>query len=482
MKRFMPVLLSSSALGLVLLGAAAPDSILPDTAPGRRARAYFEAFNSGREEAMGAFLEANVAPRSLAERPVAERLSTYRRMRDEHRSLTPLRLLDSGDDHIHLLVRTRLDRTLDLTFLFEPKEPHGLLGLRVLDTGPGEGEDPAAGEPVSPLTEEQAVESWRARLDSLSRAGRFAGAVLLVKQGRPLFKAAYGEAVRERHLPNRTDTRFNLGSINKIFTKLAIAQLVERGKVGLDDRIDRHLPDYPKEVASRVTVGHLLAHRSGIGDIFGDAYDRMNRSRLRKVSDWIPLFRDLPLAFEPGSREEYSNGGYVLLGAIVERASGEDYYDYVRRHIYRPLGMKDTDHYASDGRTPNLASGYTRERLPGVEPGASGWTDNARTRPFRGSPAGGGYSTLDDLLRFTEAMRASKLLEPGTLDQFPEFRASPNGEVGLGIAGGAPGINAAVEAVGPYTIIVLANLDPPAAQEPTRWLSRRLPSHGTRRE
>ncbi|MCI0549015.1 MAG: serine hydrolase, partial [Candidatus Rokubacteria bacterium] len=224
-----------------------------------------------------------------------------------------------------------------------------------------------------------------------------------------------------------------------------------------------------------MTVRHLLEHRGGIGDIFGEAYERTDKSKLRDVSDWIPLFRDKPLAFEPGERQQYSNGGYVLLGAIVERASGENYYDYVRRHIYRPLGMRDTDHFASDGKTPDLAVGYTRQ-APGDGTDAAGWADSAPTRPWRGSPAGGGYSTLGDLLRFVQAMRTSKLLKPETVTpEFRELRADESGNLGLGIGGGAPGINAAVEAIGPYTIVVLANLDPPAAAVPASWLAERLP-------
>src|SRR5262249_25893342 len=153
------------------------------------------------------------------------------------------------------------------------------------------------------------------------------------------------------------------------------------------------------------------------------------RSRLHRVSDWIPLFRDVPLAFEPGTREQYSNGGYVLLGAIVERASGEDYYEYMRRNIYGPLGMKDTDTFASDGRTPNLAAGYTHDLTPAQ--GGGGWSDNAPTRPWRGSPAGGGYSTLADLMRFVLAMRSGKLLKPETLERdFPEWQPGPKGEIG----------------------------------------------------
>src|SRR5207249_800842 len=114
-------------------------------------------------------------------------------------------------------------------------------------------------------------------------------------------------------------------------------------------------------VASKVTVRELLDHRGGIADMFGESYERADRSKLRAVADWIALFRDKPLRFEPGTREAYSNGGYVLLGAIVERASGEDYFDYVRRHIFAPLGMNDTDHYANDEQVPNRAEGYTRQ-------------------------------------------------------------------------------------------------------------------------
>src|SRR5206468_12782832 len=146
-------------------------------------------------------------------------------------------------------------------------------------------------------------------------------------------------------------------------------------------------------------------HRGGIGDVFGDAYDRADTARLRRVADWIPLFRDQPLAFEPGTRQQYSNGGYVLLGAIVEKVSGEDYYDYMRHHVYGPLGLRNTDHYAKDDHVANLANGYTRHRDPEVVIGADGLGNNDPTRPMRGSPAGGGYSTLADLLAFTQALR-----------------------------------------------------------------------------
>jgi D-alanyl-D-alanine carboxypeptidase len=467
--------LGALVLGLAVAPPARPASAadrLPDTEAGRRAQRYLEAFNSGRDEAMRAFLEANVSKTELARRPIEERLGVFHQMRDERGTLTVARLLDSRDNQLRVLARDARGGTLDMTFLFEAAPPHTLLGLRVMDQGPG---DPGTEGPPTPMPDDQAVRVWSAYLDSLAAVDAFSGAVLVTRGDEELFRAAYGLASRAKRIPNRTDTRFNLGSINKIFTQLAIAQLVEQGKVKLDDPIERYLPEYPKAVASKVTVRQLLEHRGGIGDIFGEPYARADRSRLRSVSDWIPLFRDKPPAFEPGTRQEYSNGGYVLLGAIVEKASGEDYYDYVRRHVYEPLGMKHTDHYAEDSQPDNLAAGYTRDPAARAARDPAGLADNRTTRPMRGSPAGGGYSTLDDLLAFARAVRAGKLVRPETLNDFPDLGPGPGGEVGLGIAGGAPGINALLEMLGPYTIIVLTNLDPPAAVSAGAKLRRMLP-------
>lgn len=475
MKRFIGlVLLITATLGIAPRAGIA--DVLPGSEAGKRAAAWFEAFRAG-EDAMRRYIETHVGKEDLARRSLDERLAVYRDMRSEHRSLTPERLVAERDGELQVIVRTGTGGRLDLTFLFDPAPPHGLRGLRVMDTGPagpgGAGED----LPAQPLPDDQAVAAWGAYLDSLAQADLFSGAALLVKGEETLFRQAYGNASRVDRTPNRTDTKFNLGSINKIFTRLAIAQLVAQGKVNLDETIDRWLPDYPRAVASRVTVRHLLEHKGGIGDIFGESYRRADRRALRKVSDWIPLFRDKPLAFEPGTSQQYSNGGYVLLGAIVEKASGEDYYDYIRRHVTGPLGMKDTDHFADDARTPNLATGYTRQRDAGGTPDAAGLAPNHGSRPMRGSPAGGGYSTLDDLLRFTRAIRAGRLVPESLAKDFPDLR--PQGQPGIGFGGGAPGINASVELNGPYTIIVLANLDPPAAGGAAQRLRSWLPRFGS---
>ena len=287
-------------------------------------------------------------------------------------------------------------------------------------------------------------------LDSLAALDQFAGVVVLAKDGAPVFEHAYGMADREARRPNDGETAFNLGSINKIFTQIAVRQLAAAGKLDLDSTLAHYWPDYPNaDVARRVTIRQLLQHRSGIGGNIFSAPAGGTRHDVRRLSDYLPLFVHEPLQFEPGSKDQYSNAGYVVLGLLMERLSGENYYDYVRRHLYEPAGMTRTAHWAIDSLPPNTAVGYTHHDSTGAP---TPLHRNSDLMPGRGSSAGGGYSTAHDLLRFIQALRA---------------RHIPDGPPpGLGIAGGAPGLNAAVEGdlPGGYDLIVLANLDPPAAE------------------
>jgi CubicO group peptidase (beta-lactamase class C family) len=288
-------------------------------------------------------------------------------------------------------------------------------------------------------------------LDSLSALDRFSGVVLLARDGARVFERAYGMADREARRPNDLETAFNLGSINKVFTTIAIRQLAAAGKLDIDSTLARSWPDYPNpDVARRVTIRQLLQHRSGIGgNIFG-VPPGGSRSDVRRLRDYLPLFVNEPLQFEPGSRSQYSNAGYIVLGMLIERLSGEDYYDYVRTHIYAPAGMTRTAHWAVDSLPANAALGYTTQTADRTT--SSGLRRNSDLLPGRGSSAGGGYSTAHDLLRLLQALRAGRI------------PAGP--PPGLGVAGGAPGINTTVEGdlPGGYDLIVLANLDPPAAE------------------
>jgi CubicO group peptidase (beta-lactamase class C family) len=287
-------------------------------------------------------------------------------------------------------------------------------------------------------------------------------------------------------VPNRPDTKFNLGSMNKMFTSVAIAQLVEAGKLSYQDTLAKVLPEYPnKQVAETVTIHQLLTHTAGLGDFFDNPEFRPHRERYRNPRDYFPLFANNPLRFAPGSRFGYSNAGFIVLGAVVEKVSGESYFDYVRAHILRPAGMLNTDSYELTEVVPNLAVGYGRfEDDPmGIDPRRS----NIAFLPWRGSPAGGGYSTAPDLLRFAEALRTNKLVNA----QLTELITSPktpmtgaprpakyaygfaieevSGKEIRGHSGGGSnsGINSSMEIFwdGSYTVIVLGNYDAPAAEE-----------------
>ncbi len=315
--------------------------------------------------------------------------------------------------------------------------------------------------PPSPIPEAELTRRLDALLDSLRRRDEFSGVVVLAREGRPVIQRAIGMADREARRPNTFETAFNLGSINKLFTQIAIRQLEAQGKIALDSTLAAYWPDYPNaEVARRVTIRQLLRHTSGIGgNVFADPAGGTRRD-LRRLADFLPLFVREPLQFEPGTRNAYSNAGYVVLGLLVERLSGESYYDYVERHIYRPAGMTRTAHYAVDSLPPNTAVGYTRgnEDAPPSTPRHR----NSDELPGRGSSAGGGYSTAADLIRFIAALRAGRI------------PAGP--PAGVGMAGGSGGLNGVMEGdlPGGYDLIVLANLDPPAAERVAETIRRWL--------
>ena len=342
---------------------------------------------------------------------------------------------------------------------------------------------PPPGTPgATPLSDPELAHWLEGYLSRLAAADVFSGSVLVAKNGRPFFQKAYGLASQSFKVPNRVDTKFNLGSMNKMFTAVAIAQLVEQGKLSFADTIGKVLPDYPnREVAEKVQIHHLLTHTSGLGDYFTPTFFESSRERFRTVKDYLPLFVNQPLKFQPGERWSYSNAGFMLLGAVIEKVSGQDYFTYVREHIYKPAGMTDTDAFDLDHDTPNLALGYTNQDTNGrFVPGPR--SNNLYLHVIKGGPAGGGFSTAPDLLKFSNALLANKLvsakytelLTSGKVDTAPNekygygfFCSTINGKRIVGHAGGFLGINSQLDIhldTG-YTIVVMSNYDPPIAQQ-----------------
>jgi CubicO group peptidase (beta-lactamase class C family) len=273
--------------------------------------------------------------------------------------------------------------------------------------------------------------------------------------------------------------------MNKMFTAVATLRLVEAGKIALDDPMGKHLTDYPnKDVASKVTIRHLLSHRGGTGDIFGPAFAE-NRLTLKEHSDYLKLYGGRALGHEPDAEFRYSNYGFVLLGAIIERVGGMSYYDYVQRNVFEPAGMRNTGSLAETDTVPNRSIGYIKRD--------GALTANTDTLPWRGTAAGGGYSTVGDLFKFAQALQNGKLISKATLADattgHSKMGATARYGYGFGVLGegplqfyghngGAPGMNGDLRIYPQlgYVVVSLSNFDPPAASRLAEFIANRLPA------
>ena len=346
----------------------------------------------------------------------------------------------------------------------EAAAPHLITGV-----GLGPAKPPAGTGSTGPLTNKQIAQELEGMIKKLVAADLFSGTVLLARDGVPIFSGAYGVANKDFNVPNRLDTKFNLGSMNKMFTGVAIMQLVERGQLSLEDPLAKFLPDFPDpEAAKKIRIKHLLTHTAGLGGYFSKRFWESSRDLYRTVDDMIKLAAaDEKLLFEPGARWQYSNTGMLVLGKVVEKVSGQSYYDYVRENIYRPAGMVNTDCYELDKVTPNLAIGYDKDF---TDSGVI-FRNNIFSHVLRGGPQGGGYSTAEDLLKFERALRGNKLLKTESvklmLSAKPELN-SPNYGFGfqvdtekqlVGHGGGFRGISSNLDIFlgNGYTAIFMSN-------------------------
>ena len=339
------------------------------------------------------------------------------------------------------------------------------------------------------LSDAELVKQLGPQLQQWTAQDNFSGTVLIAKNDQVLFENAYGLADRVTKRANDIDTRFMLGSMNKMFTSVAIAQLVQAGKLKYSDSLAQVLPEYPdKEAAQKITVHHLLTHTSGLGDYFGPQYDA-KKADLHSLWDYVPLFAGKPLKFEPGKGWAYSNAGMLVAGLIVEKLSGENYYEYVDRHIFKPAGMEHTAWFKRDeiksGAATDHALGYTNRE--GTE-----WAYNYDTLGYRGTSAGGASSNVRDLLKFHQALLSGRLVSPALVETITTGKVETgrpgdkyaygfmeNAEAGhrwFGHGGGAPGMNADFRIIpdAGYTVIVLSNMDPPVAQRVSDWVMARL--------
>ncbi|MDX1666126.1 MAG: serine hydrolase, partial [Saprospiraceae bacterium] len=452
-------------------------SQLRESPAGSKVIQYLELYNSGDtlDEAVVArlFSErliAKYSPEALAgimedARQRDGKLELYEAVREEiFRYQLLCRSLSAGD-------------WLQLTFDLEKQPPYRIDGIGISGAGTGPEEkspiySPDAQEGFQPSDIEWvSTGQMAARAAEIAREyeemGWFSGVILMAKGGDPFFLDAFGYADLKAEQPNRTDTKFRIGSINKDFTAVLVLRAARKGILSLDDKLARFDLGFPREIALKVTVRQLLSHSAGFGDIFIPEY--LNDIRAYKdIDDILPLLRDKPLLFEPGTDTRYSNYGYILLGAILEKASGKQFARLLQEEIYEPIGLEST-HYDIAENIPGEAQSYRFT--------PSGEKVDVTARLEYCTPDGGMYATAEDLLTFFQALFFSdKLLTEGEKTLFVnDFQTSgqawekirSNPRAGAGYAGGGPGVNAVagIAFKDEYITIILANTDQQVAEE-----------------
>ena len=365
--------------------------------------------------------------------------------------------------------------TFTLTMDANGQVSKSVFGLRVIQRG-----DEFA---IPRLGQTEALNAVADRAGALAANDKFSGAYLIAQDGKILAAKAYGWSNREMKTPNTLETKFRMGSMNKMFTAVAILQLVAAGRISLEGTVGEYLPDYPnKDIATKVTIRELLDHTGGTGDFFGPEF-RANRLSLKTHADYVVLFGTRAPLFEPGTKDAYSNYGFLLLGNIIERVSGVSYYDYLAKNVFEPAGMADTASLPEEQPVSGRALAYMSQK--------GSWVSAADSLPYRGTSAGGGYTTVGDLLKFAQALQDEKLIPKRLLNDAttPHNHAGDYG-YGFGMSGqgtllqhyghngGAPGMNGdlIVFPALKRVVVVLSNFGPPVAQNLADFYANRMPS------
>jgi D-alanyl-D-alanine carboxypeptidase len=459
------------------------------TAGVKRVKEIIEVLNTGDYATIRAYLEAN-SVHTVAYNPPTQKtlpwekqalrqiLDQYRRSRgvDLVRVATAFSHRDVVLPDVVGVVRNRLTGDEEyLAVAVEPQPPHRIIWLPNLPAAVVAtlGLKRAASVAV---TEQERLEELGSYLKRMGDAGVFSGAVVIARDGKPVLAQAYGDANREKDIPNTVNTPFLMASMTKLFTGLAIGQLVEQGKVGYDDPLSKFLPDFPDaESAKKIRIKHLLSHTAGLGDGIPPRENPDWHDARTTVKALVDGFERKPPAFEPGTKWAYSNMSFVLLGRVIELVTGQDYYDYMQKHVFGPAG-------ATSASFPMLPRSGVAV-VPMAYPYDVSW-DDKNARPYvenylgkhgrRGSPAGGSIVSALDLIKLADAMKAGRVVKPETF----RLHSSPKPELGSPNYGygfitgpylGRPFVGHNGRAFGhctdfgelrdtPYTIIVLANL------------------------
>jgi len=349
-------------------------------------------------------------------------------------------------------------------------------GKRLLDVRWLQAAAPASER--APQNEQEYESELDGFLTRFSRQPGFSGAVLVARRGQVIFEKAYGQAQREPEIPNRVTTRFNIASVEKLFTAVVVFELIEEHKLALGAKICDYLPNYPLKEACPITIDQLLTHTSGLGDVMSPRLMHA-LDRFKNPQDYIDTFGNDPLVFKPGKRWAYSNFGYAVLGRIVEVVERKPFAEVITQRIYEKANMKDSTHLAN---AAGVAVPYAFLMPNGRGKLEYGPERDARQFLPRPSPFCCSFTTVRDLYEFSQALLAGRLVSKKSLELMVRTNRTAPGDVvehyGYGVMtdlidgvpyfghdGGVWGVNAVFRMTpDDDVVVVLSNVSPGAGQ------------------
>ena len=467
-----------TAAALIALSAALPgwaaDPSLPDSRPGHLMADFLKLCGTAKREDMMAWYQSVLDQEAMTRMSPADRANFVATDCEENGGFTVGEVTTDKPDRIEVVLQGKTSHDWFSSIVASDSAGKLDRGTNLTPSQPAESALP------SDLSDEAVAKLLSDRVEQLGAAGKFSGIAVIARGSTLIAAASAGYADRAEKTMITPDTQFTLGSLGKMFTAAAVGQLIDRGRLSFDDKVGSIFPDYPnKTVRDKVTVGMLMSHTSGMGDFLAKRTPAMMKEGVRRAGEFMPLYDHDEPAFEPGTRWSYSNAGLALMGAIVEKRSGQSYADYIRRHIFKPAGMTQSDPNNIPRRSKSLVTPYTRNSLQGES-----LPDWQEAEHDIGSPAGGAISTARDLARFADALRNGTLFSRKTFDAMatnhnPLYPRTPGygpygyamvlreiyGRPTVGHGGGFPGVNTELRFMpdAPYTVVVLANQDYPAA-------------------
>ncbi len=453
LKPFLPITLLFMSVMPVVMGQDDTSTHFPNTNTGNHLKALMDCMNEPDPEKRIDFLTKGFTEKGAV--AVASRQEWV----SGNQEIALVAILHNKEHEIQAVFSDSNGKSIKILLSMSKEPPHAIHSVMVT---------PHYGEVIhSKLSSTKIVSELEAYIDQLPKKNDFSGSVLLSRGDKVLFKKAYGLASRRYGVSNNTDTKFNLGSMNKMFTAVSVLQLVQQRKLSLDERLSKYVGEewLARDISDKIRISHLLSHTSGLGSYFNDRFAESSRARFRELDDYQPLIAEETLAFEPGSRWQYSNTGMLLLGVVIEKVSGKNYFDYVRQHVYKQANMVDTDCFDMDHPVSNLAIGYWKED--------DQWKNNLFRHVIRGGPAGGGFSTVEDLHRFSLALLNFQLLDqkhtrmlvtpkPNSPAYGYGFELVKTGTgLVVGHGGGFPGVHSKLDMFvdAGFTAVVLSNAD-----------------------